>query len=300
MAIGGLLLVSESIQTMFDGSTLGAGYKIYTYEAGTSTPLSTYPTYDDAVAQTNANANPTIADSSGRVAIWGSGTTAYKIVFKDADDTTIKTIDDVYLVANTGVGVFAKGTSEYQFTCWENVSGSSRLTDAQTEGTYDFKYGAGGITLSGGKTFTHGDFVWTEATSSLKLTLAACPHFFEIENSGNEALLTIRNTGTAYGQIECFADAASGDTPSLQITGYFSGGTQDTLNINVGAVADQAATFSGCAGGYIFDNSLKIGEIASAVADTTNYGQLWVRSSDNALMYTNESGTDYTVDVTAV
>lgn len=43
MAVSGLLLVSESIQTIFNGATLGVGYKVYTYEAGTSTPLATYP-----------------------------------------------------------------------------------------------------------------------------------------------------------------------------------------------------------------------------------------------------------------
>ena len=46
--------------------------------------------------------------------------------------------------------------------------------------------------------------------------------------------------------------------------------------------------------------SVFIGEQATDLADKSNHGQLWVRSSDNALMYTSEGGTQYTVDLTAV
>lgn len=66
------------------------GGKIYTYEAGTTTPKATYT---DAGA-TIANANPVILDGSGRAAIWlGDG--AYKLVLKTSADVTIKTIDNI-------------------------------------------------------------------------------------------------------------------------------------------------------------------------------------------------------------
>lgn len=75
------------------GDPLNGG-KVYTYEAGTSTPLATYPTYDDALAGTNANANPVVLDSDGAAQIWLQAT-FYKVVVKTSADVTLYTQDDV-------------------------------------------------------------------------------------------------------------------------------------------------------------------------------------------------------------
>lgn len=68
-----------------------AGGKLYFYETATSTPLDTY----SESTLVTPNANPVVADSAG---VWGdiflSGA-AYKVVLKDADDTTIWTADPV-------------------------------------------------------------------------------------------------------------------------------------------------------------------------------------------------------------
>ena len=74
------------------GNPLSGG-KVYTYSAGTSTPKSTYT---DAAGGT-PNANPTILDSAGRAAIWGSG--AYKVVVTDSAGNTMST-DDNYTAFN--------------------------------------------------------------------------------------------------------------------------------------------------------------------------------------------------------
>lgn len=67
-----------------------AGGKVYSYEAGTSTPKNTYT---DSTGST-ANANPVILDADGYANIW-LDTGDYKIVLTDADDVTIFTTDDV-------------------------------------------------------------------------------------------------------------------------------------------------------------------------------------------------------------
>ena len=67
-----------------------AGGKLYTYEAGTSTPKDTYTTQDESVA----NANPVILDADGYADVW-LGTGFYKLVLKDSADVTLWTIDDV-------------------------------------------------------------------------------------------------------------------------------------------------------------------------------------------------------------
>lgn len=66
-----------------------AGGKLYTYDAGTSTPR---PTYQDA-AGTTPNANPVIMDARGEALIFWSG--AYKVTLKDASDATIWTVDNI-------------------------------------------------------------------------------------------------------------------------------------------------------------------------------------------------------------
>lgn len=67
-----------------------AGGKLYTYEAGTTTPLATYT---DSTGNT-ANANPVILDSAGQANVWLS-LQAYKFVLTDADDVPQWTVDQI-------------------------------------------------------------------------------------------------------------------------------------------------------------------------------------------------------------
>jgi len=79
-------------QVFSDLGAIGAGYKLHTYETGTTTPLATYS--DTALSV--ANANPTIADSAGRFGdIFVDDLKLYKAILKDADDNTIYTADPV-------------------------------------------------------------------------------------------------------------------------------------------------------------------------------------------------------------
>lgn len=77
-----------------NGDPLNGG-KVYVYVAGTTTADSSYPTYSDALAGTNANANPVVLDSAGRAQIWLQATRLYKIVVKDSTAaTTYQTLDN--------------------------------------------------------------------------------------------------------------------------------------------------------------------------------------------------------------
>ena len=78
-----------------NGNPLSGG-KLYTYVAGTTTPLSTYTTNAGNIA----NANPVIMDAAGRASVWlGAG--SYKFVLKDANDVLIYTTDNIN---NTSLG----------------------------------------------------------------------------------------------------------------------------------------------------------------------------------------------------
>jgi len=73
-----------------------AGGKMYTYDAGASTPKATY---QDA-AGTIANSNPVLLDATGSAVVYWSGN--YKIIFQDALGNTVYTIDN-YNVDPTGL-----------------------------------------------------------------------------------------------------------------------------------------------------------------------------------------------------
>lgn len=74
-------------------TTAGApliGGKVYTYAAGTTTPLASYTDNTGATA----NTNPVILDTRGEAAIWLSPA-SYKFVLKDSNDVTIWTSDNL-------------------------------------------------------------------------------------------------------------------------------------------------------------------------------------------------------------
>jgi hypothetical protein len=66
------------------------GGKLYTYAAGTTTPLATYTDYGGGTA----NANPVILDSRGEASVW-LGTALYKMALYSATDVLIWTVDNI-------------------------------------------------------------------------------------------------------------------------------------------------------------------------------------------------------------
>jgi hypothetical protein len=82
------------------GAVLTGG-KLYTYQAGTTTPLVSYTNNMGNVARTN----PVVLDAAGRVPdsgeIWITAQ-PYKFVLKDSNDVLIATYDNIF-----GSGAFA-------------------------------------------------------------------------------------------------------------------------------------------------------------------------------------------------
>lgn len=75
-----------------NGDPLSGG-KIYTYAAGTTTPLTTYTSRTGLVP----NTNPIILDAAGRTPeqIWSTEGSLYKYVVKTSTDVTIRTWDNI-------------------------------------------------------------------------------------------------------------------------------------------------------------------------------------------------------------
>lgn len=72
-----------------DGAVLDGG-KVYTYAAGTTTPLATYTDYNAGTA----NSNPVILDDSGQADIWLSAA-FYKVVLTDKNGVQMWSVDNV-------------------------------------------------------------------------------------------------------------------------------------------------------------------------------------------------------------
>ena len=82
-----VLTVAPAAQKYFDsdGITPLASGKVYTYSAGTTTPLATY---SDAAGST-PNANPITLDANGQALIYVTAGTAYDFVIKRSDGTQV-------------------------------------------------------------------------------------------------------------------------------------------------------------------------------------------------------------------
>jgi len=76
-----------------------SGGKLYSYQAGSSTPLATYTT----ISGTIANANPIILGTDGRAPneIWLTFGYNYKFILQDSAGATIATYDDIYGILGT-------------------------------------------------------------------------------------------------------------------------------------------------------------------------------------------------------
>lgn len=72
-----------------DGNPLAGGL-VYTYAAGTLTPLVTYTSY----AATQENTNPVVLDERGEAFIWFSDA-AYRVIVRTADDVTVYDSDNL-------------------------------------------------------------------------------------------------------------------------------------------------------------------------------------------------------------
>lgn len=78
----------------FDGQTVAAGYKLYTYESGTTTPKTTYSDQAGSVP----NTNPITLDADGRCSLWlGSGEYTFALYTRAIGDggALVKTWNDV-------------------------------------------------------------------------------------------------------------------------------------------------------------------------------------------------------------
>ena len=126
------------------------GGKIFTYEAGTTTPLASYTSSSGNTAHTN----PIILDSAGRVPggeIWNA-LRLYKFVLKTSADVTIATYDNVGSSFNATaiIANFTGNGSTVAFTLASAPPDGENATNVYINGVYQQKntYSVAGAVLT--------------------------------------------------------------------------------------------------------------------------------------------------------
>ena len=127
-----------------------SGGKIYTYEAGSTTPVATYTTYTGATNHTN----PIVLDSAGRVPggqVWVVGGNSYKYILKTSADVSIATYDNVPSAGSSNISVddFTGNGSTVAFTLSASPNTENNL-QVYINGVYQNKstFSLSGATLT--------------------------------------------------------------------------------------------------------------------------------------------------------
>jgi hypothetical protein len=132
MAVVYLSPVGGVAAQFFDNNgVILSGGKLYTYQAGTTTPAATYTTNAGSTARTN----PIILNSAGRVPdggeIWVTSS-QYKFVLKNSNDVLIATYDNI-----SGIGAVSYQVQNFTGTGLQTVF---TLSAASFGENYTFVY----------------------------------------------------------------------------------------------------------------------------------------------------------------
>jgi hypothetical protein len=236
------------VQYSDENGTPYAGGKIYTYEAGTTTPKDTYSDYDGLVP----HANPIILDSAGRATIrLGEG--AYKFVVTNAADAAVWTQDNILSIS----GLISGTAGTYAMF----ADGGTGLADSETVQNSDGNVGVGGDPLSQTKLAVHGktyiNGVLELEASDWPTPLNRCP---VVEWSTEDNAMRIGGGSAGIYPNTTYGAYAIGSTPPIHINGAVYTITMRNLAFTNGAeelgnyADDAAAAIGGVPVGTVYRN----------------------------------------------
>jgi microcystin-dependent protein len=190
-----------------NGVPLNAGL-VYTYQAGSSTLLTTYTTVNGTVA----NPNPIVLNASGQMPneVWLQTGYSYKFVIQTSANVTIQTLDNVYPIlqsATTSGATIPSGL----IAIWSGSTGSipsGWLICDGTSGTPDlrssFIIGAGS-TYSVGQTGGSADAIVVSHTH----TVTDPGHKHNVASTGASSTLINASAGLTTGSNSVTTDTAT-------------------------------------------------------------------------------------------
>jgi hypothetical protein len=211
-----------------DGRPLNAG-KLFTYQAGSTTPFATYTDVNGLIA----NTNPIILGTDGRPPseIWLTDGFFYKFVLTDSSDVTIQTYDNLYGIIGTaptpatptpaGVIVLWSGSIGSIPAGWALCNGSNGTPDLRDR----FVVGAGStyaVDATGGS--ANAIVVSHTHTASSTSVVTDPTHDHVMHGQGTMSGLYLSNDNQRYsaGAGDSFGGISSPDTTVR--TGFSSTG----------------------------------------------------------------------------
>lgn len=235
-------------QQFFDNNGLPLnGGLIYTYQAGSSTLLTTYTTVNGTIA----NTNPIVLDASGRTPseIWMQTGYSYKFVIQTSAAVTLQTLDNLYPILQSAPAVSATFTTG-MILIWSGSLGSVPTGWALCDGTNStpdlrdrFIVGAGStysVAATGG---TADATVVTHTHTATSVVSTGTHQHFIANTDATGANTSITLTSSNYlagkngggGVSESYALQGTGTTASIGLTSATAtGDTVTTTNANAG------------------------------------------------------------------
>jgi len=259
-----------------DGNPLVGG-KIYTYAAGTTTPLATYT---DAGAGT-ANTNPIILNSLGQANIW-LGSSSYKFSVYTSTDVLLYTVDNINapldaaglataLSSPTPIGNTTPNTGA--FTTLAATTGNITTVNATTVNATTIT--ATGVTTTGTLTFSGGGSITkpfeeavqpiTATAASNQLTLTLNPTTLEFRSatlgSGTVSSINLASAASLVVPTSATLGSTNASLSRLVVIALNNAGTIELAVINVAGGNDLSET------GLISTTAIS----ASATSNSTFY-----------------------------
>jgi len=169
------------------------GGKVYTYAAGTTTPLATYTSSSGV----SANPNPIILDGRGECSIWFDPSSSYKIKLTDSNNVEIYVVDNI-----TSSGYVSGGV----------IVNSSVVNSALSGGTISNSIISGGSinnVVIGSTTPTTANFTtfsgaWASLPAGTKMLFvqtAAPTGWTKVTTDDNKALRVVSGTAGTGGSV---------------------------------------------------------------------------------------------------
>ena len=186
------------------------GGKVYTYAAGTTTPLVSYTDASGA----SANTNPIILDGRGECSIWFAPSSAYKIKLTDSNDVEIYVVDNI-----VGSGYVSGGTVVSSSVVNSSITGGIISGATVTTSTIDSTIIGGSSPSSA--TFTSFAGSWASLPAGTRMIFAqtsAPTGWTKVTTDDNKALRVVSGSAGTGGSVP-FTTAFS----SQSITGTTDG-----------------------------------------------------------------------------
>ena len=239
------LFAGAGWQFFDNNGTILSGGKLYTYSAGSTSPLTTYT----SSTATALNPNPIILDSAGRVPaeVWVNSSSIAKFVLKDSSDVLIGTWDNIpSLVSSLNLTGVNNGVVYFN-----SVGTFSSGTNLTFDGT---NLGVAGAATIGSNLNVAGPSALTgNVTASGALSVVGAT--------------TLNGTATVQGNttLNGTLSVAGNVTGMLNVTGTMTTSGTTTLATGSTLTASPSST----------DNSTKIATTAYVKTATLGGGQTW-------------------------